>query len=150
MLILLGGIGLLTVAERDAPSGLAALVIASVPLWVLVLRAALGDPPRPRTLASVGAGLTGMGLVIFAGASVDAQSSALAVVMGSIVAYTAFVWLLDNASVPLVATYAYVTPVVAVARGWAVLDEAITLPIALGALVVIGSVAGTPADDRTP
>jgi drug/metabolite transporter (DMT)-like permease len=69
--------------------------------------------------------------------------------MGSIVAYTAFVWLLENASVSLVATYAYVTPVVAVALGWAILDETITLPIALGALVVIASVAATPADDRS-
>jgi drug/metabolite transporter (DMT)-like permease len=217
LLILVGGIGLLTVAERDAPSGLAALVIASVPLWVLVLRAALGDPPRPRTIASVGVGLVGVGVVIVAGSSVDARPSALAilvtaavltalgavlssrlsmpsdafvattiemlaagaaltllglaagevgdlrigalpadslaafaylVVMGSIVAYTAFVWLLDNASVSLVTTYAYVTPVVAVALGWAILDETITLPIALGALVVVVSVAATPADDR--
>jgi drug/metabolite transporter (DMT)-like permease len=218
MLILVGGIGLLTVAERDAPSGLAALVIASVPLWILVIRAALGDRPGSRTIAGVGVGLVGVGLVIVAGSSVDARSSALAilvtaavltalgavlsnrlpmpsdafvattiemlaagaaltflgfaageagelrvgalstdslaafaylVVMGSIVAYTAFVWLLDNASVSLVATYAYVTPVVAVALGWAILDETITLPIALGALLVIGSVAATPADDRT-
>jgi drug/metabolite transporter (DMT)-like permease len=56
MLILVGGIGLLTVAERDAPSGLAALVIASVPLWVLVLRAALGDRRgRARAPASASA-----------------------------------------------------------------------------------------------
>ena len=51
--------------------------------------------------------------------------------------------------VSLVATYAYVTPVVAVALGSAILDETITLPIALGALVVIGSVAATPANDRS-
>lgn len=81
MLSLVGGIGLLTVAERDAPSGLAALVIASVPLWVLVLRAALGDPPRPRTIASVGVGLVGVGLVIVAGSSVDARPSALAILV---------------------------------------------------------------------
>jgi drug/metabolite transporter (DMT)-like permease len=198
------------------PSGLAALVIASVPLWVLVIRAALGDRPRPRAIASVGVGLAGVGLVIVAGSNVDARSSALAilitaavltalgavlsnrlsmpsdafvattiemlaagaaltlsgfaageagqlrisalstdslagfaylVVFGSIVAYTAFVWLLDNASVSLVATYAYITPIVAVALGSAVLDETITLPIAVGALLVIGSVAATPADD---
>jgi drug/metabolite transporter (DMT)-like permease len=192
------------------------VVIASVPLWVLLIRAALGDRPGTRTIASVGVGLAGVGLVIVAGSNVEARSSALAilitaavltalgavlsnrlsmpsdtfvattiemltagaaltlsgfaageagqlrisalstdslagsaylVVFGSIVAYTAFVWLLDNASVSLVATYAYITPVVAVALGWAVLDETITLPIALGALLVIGSVAATPADD---
>jgi drug/metabolite transporter (DMT)-like permease len=218
LLILVGGIGLLTVAERDAPSGLAALVIASVPLWVLVLRGAFGDRPRTRTIVSVGIGLVGVGLVIVAGSGVDARPSALAilvtaavltalgavlsnrlampsdafaattiemltagaaltllgfaagetsdlhvgalstdslaafaylVVVGSIAAYTAFVWLLDNASVSLVATYAYVTPVVAVALGWAILDEKVTLPIALGALLVIGSVAATPPEDRS-
>jgi drug/metabolite transporter (DMT)-like permease len=50
--------------------------------------------------------------------------------------------------VSLVATYAYVTPVVAVALGWAILDEAVTLPIALGALLVLGSVAATPPHDQ--
>ena len=37
-LILVGGIGLLTLAERKVPSGLAALIFASVPLWVVLLR----------------------------------------------------------------------------------------------------------------
>src|SRR5436190_11929199 len=34
--LLLGGNGLVAVAEQDVPSGLAALVVASVPLWVVV------------------------------------------------------------------------------------------------------------------
>jgi drug/metabolite transporter (DMT)-like permease len=38
---------------------------------------------------------------------------------------------------------------VAVTLGWAILDETLTLPIALGALLVLGSVAATPPDDRT-
>lgn len=63
------------------PSGLAALVIASVPLWVLLIRAALGDRPRPRAIASVGVGLAGVGVVIVAGRNVDARSSALAILI---------------------------------------------------------------------
>lgn len=63
------------------PSGLAALVIASVPLWVLLIRAALGDRPRPRAIASVGVGLAGVGVVIVAGSNVDARSSALAILI---------------------------------------------------------------------
>ena len=42
-LLAAGGNGLVTVAEQDVPSSLAALLIASVPLWVVVLRALLGE-----------------------------------------------------------------------------------------------------------
>src|SRR3954470_9716150 len=41
--LLLGGNGLVAVAEQDVPSGLAALVVASVPLWVVVFRFASGE-----------------------------------------------------------------------------------------------------------
>ena len=46
------------------------------------------------------------------------------VLFGSLLAFSAYVWLLRNARTSLVATYAYVNPVVAVALGWAVLGEA--------------------------
>ena len=212
LLILVGGIGLVTVAEQEAPSALAALVVASVPLWVLILRAVLGDRAQARTVVGVGVGLAGVTLVIGAGSDLDVRPWALAmlvtaavltalgavlsarltmpadaftattyemlaagfvltmaglaageldelqvaalsveaiaafaylVLAGSLVAYTAFVWLLDHANVSLVATYAYVNPVVAVALGWAVLGESLTVPIALGAAAVVGSVAAT-------
>jgi len=42
-LLCFGGNGLVTVAERDVPSGLAALIIGSVPLWVVVMRSIHGD-----------------------------------------------------------------------------------------------------------
>jgi drug/metabolite transporter (DMT)-like permease len=61
--------------------------------------------------------------------------------VGSILAYTAFVWLLQNAPVSLVATYAYVNPAVAVFLGWVVLSEEITLTMLAGAVVIVGSVA---------
>ena len=52
-LLAAGGNGLVTVAEQEVPSSLAALLIASVPLWVVVLRALLGERPGRATLAGV-------------------------------------------------------------------------------------------------
>jgi drug/metabolite transporter (DMT)-like permease len=76
--------------------------------------------------------------------SVSAKSvGALAylVVVGSVLGYTAFVWLLQNAPVSLVATYAYVNPVVAVLLGWAVLSEPLTATTIVASLVILSSVA---------
>ncbi|HEV3403894.1 MAG TPA: EamA family transporter, partial [Gaiellaceae bacterium] len=53
----------------------------------------------------------------------------------------AFVWLLDNAPIQRVATYAYVNPVVAIGLGALVLHESITWTIGLGAVIVLASVA---------
>jgi drug/metabolite transporter (DMT)-like permease len=63
------------------------------------------------------------------------------VTFGSLIGYTAFVWLLDNAPIQRVATYAYVNPVVAIALGALVLHESITWMIGLGAVIVLASVA---------
>jgi drug/metabolite transporter (DMT)-like permease len=63
------------------------------------------------------------------------------VTFGSLVGYTAFVWLLDNAPIQRVATYAYVNPVVAIGLGALVLHESITWTIGLGAVIVLASVA---------
>src|SRR5207237_10546192 len=63
------------------------------------------------------------------------------VTFGSLVGYTAFVWLLDNAPIGKVATYAYVNPVVAIALGAIVLHESITWTIAAGAALVLACVA---------
>ena len=67
------------------------------------------------------------------------------VVPGSLVAYTAFVWLLRNAPIRLVATYAYVNPVVAVAIGALLLGENVTPAMAAGGALILGSVALTSA-----
>jgi drug/metabolite transporter (DMT)-like permease len=63
------------------------------------------------------------------------------VVFGSVVAFTSYVWLLANAPISFVATYAYVNPVVAVFLGWWVLDEPVTWPVLLGGGIVVAAVA---------
>ena len=63
------------------------------------------------------------------------------VTFGSVVGYTAYVWLLANAPLGLVSTYAYVNPVVAVFLGWAFLSEPIGLRTILAGAIVLGSVA---------
>lgn len=63
------------------------------------------------------------------------------VTFGSVVGYTAYVWLLDNAPIGKVATYAYVNPVVAIALGALVLHESLTWTIGVGALLVLVCVA---------
>jgi drug/metabolite transporter (DMT)-like permease len=63
------------------------------------------------------------------------------VVFGSMVAFSAYVWLLGNAPISLVATYAYVNPVVAVALGALILDEPITSAVLVGGAVIVAAVA---------
>lgn len=70
------------------------------------------------------------------------------VVFGSMVAFSAYVWLLGNAPISLVATYAYVNPVVAVVLGALILDEAVTTAIVVGGLVIVGSVALVISTER--
>lgn len=63
------------------------------------------------------------------------------VVAGSLVGFSAYVWLLRVAPVSLVATYAYVNPIVAVALGWAILGESITIQMVIAGAAVLASVA---------
>jgi len=68
LLLMFGGNGLVTVAEQKVPSGLAALLISSVPLWVIVLRATYGGERVPgTTLASVAVGFVGVALLVLPG-----------------------------------------------------------------------------------
>lgn len=62
------------------------------------------------------------------------------VVFGSVIAFTAYLWLLRVTSTELVATHAYVNPVVAVALGWAILDEPVTATTVVAAAVILGAV----------
>ena len=71
------------------------------------------------------------------------------VLVGSILALTAYNWLLQSTSVSLVATYAYVNPGVAVFLGWLILSEPVTGTTLLGAAVVVAGVALVVAD-RAP
>jgi drug/metabolite transporter (DMT)-like permease len=68
LLLMFGGNGLVTVAEQEVPSGLAALLISSVPLWVIVLRASYGRERVPAsTLVSVAVGFMGVALLVLPG-----------------------------------------------------------------------------------
>jgi drug/metabolite transporter (DMT)-like permease len=63
------------------------------------------------------------------------------VVFGSLVAFTAYSWLLGTAPVSMVATYAYVNPVVAVVLGALIAGEGITALSVLGGLITVAAVA---------
>jgi drug/metabolite transporter (DMT)-like permease len=62
------------------------------------------------------------------------------VVCGSIIGYTAYIYILGHAPTAKVSTYAYVNPVVAVFLGWLILNERVDAYIAAGSAVVIASV----------
>jgi drug/metabolite transporter (DMT)-like permease len=201
------------VAEQYIPSSLAALVIASVPLWVVVMRRVTGESVPRLTLVSVAVGFAGVALLLLPGGATDvgkpigfvlvvcaafswalgsfssrrvplppnallstalqmtgggltllvaglatgeasdvhpsrfSMDSVLAfaylIFIGSLVAYTAYVWLLQNAPISKVATYAYVNPVIAIFLGWRILSEKITTTTLIGAAVIVCSVAAT-------
>ncbi len=208
--LLLGGNGIVVVAEEGVSSGLAALLIAAVPLWIVVLRTVTGDRPSPVTLAGVAVGFAGVAVLLRPGATdrSDLPHAALVVlaslswasgsflatrrpmpadpfaatayemlfggavllvagllrgetaglnlaavsgrswlafgylvVVGSLVTFTAYVWLLGNAPVSQVATYAYVNPAVAVLLGALILHERVTPTVVVGGLVILVSVA---------
>jgi drug/metabolite transporter (DMT)-like permease len=72
------------------------------------------------------------------------------IVAGSLVAYTAYVWLLANAPVSKATTHTHVNPVVAVALGWLILSERVTPATLVGAALVVGSVAAVVRHESAP
>ncbi|MFG1867955.1 EamA family transporter [Micromonospora arborensis] len=223
VLLLAGGNGLVVLAESGPPgvalpSGIAALLVATVPLLVVLLRAATGDRPPIWTFAGVTLGFVGLVLLVLPAGSSDAVplvgaltvvagaiswsvgsflsgrirmpadpfvatayemlagALALAVVAagrgelsdfhpsavstrswlalgylmvaGSLVAFTAYVWLLHNAPISLVSTYAYVNPAVAVALGALLVAEPITPQVLLGGAVIVAGVALVVSTER--
>ena len=211
------GNGLVSVGEdHGAPSGITALLVAAVPLWIIIYRLVTGDRPGRRTIAGVLLGFAGLaGLIVASGVGGDVtvvpclvivvatlawsfgswsmprlslpadpfvtavyemafgalslavfalvsgeslvpQGASTAswfawsylVVFGSVVAFTAYVWVLDAAPISLVATYAYVNPVVAVFLGWLILAETVTVAIVIGGAVAIVGVAIVVAAER--
>jgi drug/metabolite transporter (DMT)-like permease len=138
------------------PFGILCLLVASV-CWALgsFLSGRIELPADP--LVSTTYQLLVGGLVLLAQAvllgewHVDASAfstgSVLGVlyliVFGSLVAYTAYTWLLQHAPISRVATYAYVNPVVAVLLGAVVLGETVTVSAAAGAVLIVASVAFT-------
>jgi drug/metabolite transporter (DMT)-like permease len=212
-LLAAGGNGVVNAAEQYIPSSLAALVISSVPLWVVVMRRVTGESIPRLTLVSVAIGFGGVALLLLPGGATHvgkpigfvlvvlaafswalgsftsrrlplppnallstalqmfgggitllvaglalgetsdvhpdrfSTDSLLAfaylIFIGSLVAYTAYVWLLQNAPISKVATYAYVNPVIAILLGWAILSENVTTTMLVGAAVIVCSVAAT-------
>lgn len=209
-LLLVGGNGFVTWSEREVPSGIAALVIATVPLWVTLFDWLMFRAPVPgkKMVAGLILGFLGIGLLIgggqFQGTSNVRMISVIVLLMapilwslgslksrkadlpqnafmstsmemlaggllliiaglitgeagqlnvaqiaprsliamlyltffGSIVALTAYIWLLKTVEAAKVATYSYVNPAIAVFLGWLILSEPVTLQI-LAAIVVI-------------
>jgi drug/metabolite transporter (DMT)-like permease len=216
-LLLLGGNGLVTLAEQEAPSGLSSLIIAAIPLWVIVLRLIWRERVPVITLAGVGAGFAGVAFIVAPGGrpagialwsllTLVAASAAWAlgsflsrhvplprdvlvaiaaeqvlgglllllvgfaageglhpaeysgrsigsfvymVTAGSLLAFTAYVWLLHNAPISTVATYAFVNPVVAVLLGWSILSEKLTTGMLVAAAVIVASVALVVRTEKT-
>jgi drug/metabolite transporter (DMT)-like permease len=207
-LMLPGANAVISVAEKTVPSGLAALLVASIPLWVILLRRASGERVPGRSIAAVLVGFGGLvlllhptgdatmagllacvggafmwaigsfasprvslprdplasvawqsllgGVVVFAAGVVSGEMPdvhfaefsgrsifglAYLITFGSLLAFTCYAWLLQNAPISKVSTYAYVNPVVAIALGWLVLSEPITAITLLGAGIIVASVA---------
>lgn len=70
------GNGMVVIAEQHVASGLAALLIASVPLYVVVLRRILGERPPGITLIGVSVGMAGLALLLLGGPVAGAHGSA--------------------------------------------------------------------------
>ncbi len=208
-LLLPGANSLLFITEREVPIGLASLIIASIPLWVLLLRLAVGERPDLVSTAGLVVGFAGIALLVRPGGGTGSLGYLMLTVLaailwavgsflsprmrvprdpfvatayemliggvilliiglafadpadldpstysarsifglwylilfGSILGYSAYVWLLANAPIGQVSTYAYVNPVVAIALGVIVLGEDITPRVVLGALLILAAVA---------
>ena len=214
-LLLGGGMGMVAYGEQTIPSGIAALLIAMMPVWVAIFGRALLGESLPR-LAGVGIVVGFVGVAILVGPTLLGQAGSLdpaglaaiifspiawslgslyashramlprqplvatgaqmlaggavlammagvtgefgrfdpaavsrdsivavvyLTVIGSLLAFTAYGWLLRVAPLPLIATYAYVNPVVAVILGAFVRHEPIDPRTLVAGAVIVGAVA---------
>jgi len=214
-LLLLGGNGLLAWSEQYIPSGFAALLIGTVPLWLVLIEALRpgGTIASWQAILGLAIGFTGvlvlvgpaeftgkthqfnmMGVLvcliaafIWSFGSIYSRSSDLPksalmttgmemlagsiglfivatltgewkqfsifdisqkslygliylITIGSLVGFVSYAWLLKNAPVPLVATYAYVNPLVAILLGTLFADELLTPRMVIAAIIIVGSV----------
>jgi drug/metabolite transporter (DMT)-like permease len=160
LLIGLGGVAVLVSrslhlgGEPIDPVGAVALIIGAI-AWAVASVFALTQPlPDSKSMSSGAQMLVGgvmLALTSFAlGEFKDFHPLAVSasawfallylIVPGSIIAYTAYVWLLHHESPTRVGTYAYVNPVVAVLVGYSLGGETLDLRTILGALFVLISV----------
>lgn len=221
VLLLLGGNGGVVLAELFVPSSLAAVLIATVPIWMVAIESVIDRRlPGPIVLAGLAGGILGVAILIapvdplsrvepigiglliiaeisWAAGSIYAQrapmprsaflatgmemvaggvalgltglvigelgrtdfgaisfASAIAlaylVVFGSLVAFTAYTWLLANVPASTAGTYAYVNPVVAVALGAIILSEPITLRTLIATAIILIAVVAIISGRRAP
>lgn len=213
-LLLLGGNGLVSWAEQTIPSGVAALIIGAVPMFLVIAEAFRpgGVKPTWRVIIGLLIGFTGIYLLVgpseFSGGMkldlvgvivlllaaslwavgsvyskhADLPKSALMmtgaemlmgslslfivsvatgelkgfsfaqvsgsswlglaylITFGSMIGFVSYAWLLQNAPISLVATYAYVNPLVAVLLGFLIASEELSLRILAASIIIIGSV----------
>jgi drug/metabolite transporter (DMT)-like permease len=210
-LFFLVGHGTLHWAEQYVGSGLAALLIATEPMFILVLAWSMGQQKISR-VSALGLGLGVLGVAALTGAELTTKGSSLlgllAVLLGSlswsagvvisprlklpedalgrtavplvcgavmlliaagftgefrathwasisvksilglgylisfgsIVAFTAYTWLLQRCPPALVATHTYANPVVAVLLGWLLASEALSLRVVLASVAILGAI----------
>ncbi|MFD0331217.1 EamA family transporter [Streptacidiphilus monticola] len=91
LLLLVGGNGLVVLAETHIPSGLAALLVASVPLWVIVLRLITRDRPTGRSVIGVLLGFAGLVVLTVPGISGQVKLSGVLLVL-----FGALLWSLGS------------------------------------------------------
>ena len=70
-------------------------------------------------------------------------------IFGSLIGFTAYSWLLKNAQPSMVATYAYINPVIAVLLGWSIAGESLTSQMLIGAFIIIMSVVLITANKKS-
>jgi drug/metabolite transporter (DMT)-like permease len=88
MALVLGGNGLVTVGEQDVPSGLAALIVASVPLWVVLWRKVAGEGNSGRGLLGAGVGFAGVAMLVLP----EQDQSGAGLAGALLIALAAFLW----------------------------------------------------------
>lgn len=220
VLLLFGGNGIVAWSEQLVPSGLAALLVSTTPLWMAVIDWLRPGGVRPSLAVGVGLALGFLGVALLIGpnllsggatlhatgplaiisliaipisslswaaGSVYARNAKMPsspalgtamemlaggvalligglvrgesahvhlqsissrsvvsffylVVFGSLVAFSAYAWLLRTTPLPITSTYAYVNPVVAVFLGWAFGDGRLTLLTVIAAATIVAAV----------
>ena len=156
LLVGFAGVALLLRPGGTSHVGTALILLATTSAWAAGSLYARGAPVPENPLVaasmqmlSAGALLGIVGLATGEAGAVhrDAFGAepllafAFLVVFGSLFAFSAYAWLIKNVRISVVATYAFVNPVVAVVLGAIFLGEAITLPILVaGAAIVVAVV----------
>jgi len=214
------GHGSLHWAEQYVGSGLAALLLATEPMFILLLAWSMGQQKISR-LSALGLGLGALGVAVLTGAELTVKGSSLLalmavlvgsfawsagvvisprlklpsdalgrtalpticgavmllaaagltgefhathwanislksllglaylIVFGSVIAFTAYTWLLQRCPPALVATHTYANPVVAVFLGWLLASEPLTMRVLLASVAILGAIVLIRKGERT-